>query len=128
MKDKNDNPCEGGQLPSHILQKTMEEDMIRAGDVCYVKFSNGTRWLGKFIEVSSSEDGVYLIFDAFTLHDGLRCVRHINEGNTLLESIEPADPKMWDKAMKVRDIYLKALGSIGSACEEEQPNNREDNN
>lgn len=98
--------------------------MIRAGDICYIKFNNGTRWLGKFMKAYCD----YLLFDAFTLYDGLRCVRHINEGNTLLESIEPADPKMWDKAMKVRDIYLKALGSIGAACEEEQPNNREDNN
>lgn len=106
----------------------MEEDMIRAGDVCYVKFSNGTRWLGKFMKAYSSSDGDYLLFDAFTLYDGLRCVRHINEGNTLLESIEPADPKMWDKAMKVRDIYLNALGAIGAACEAEQPNIREDIN
>lgn len=102
--------------------------MISAGDVCYVKFSNGTRWIGKFMKVSSSSEGVYLIFDAFTLHDGLRCVRHINEGNTLLESIEHVDPTVWDKAMKVRGIYLKALGSIGAACEYEQPNNREDIN
>lgn len=100
------------------MNKDMAKDFIRKGDICLITLSDSSRFLGKFEYCSHrGGEGTYLSFVAFDLDLGnIRGLR-INEGNTLLKSIVPVDRTVWDKAVKVRGIYLNALRRLGDAYE-----------
>ena len=96
----------------------MAKDIINKGDICLITLSNSSRFLGKFDHCSNrGGEGTYLYFQAFDLDLGNIRILQINEGNTLLKSIVPVDRTVWDKAVKVRDIYLNALRRLGDAYE-----------
>jgi hypothetical protein len=111
------------------MNKDMAKDTINKGDICLITLSNSSRFLGKFEHCSyRGGEGTYLYFQAFDLDLGNIKILQINEGNTLLKSIVPVDRTVWDKAVKVRDIYLNVLRSIGDTCEKEQPSTAADEN
>lgn len=100
----------------------MGQIYLRAGDICLITFNDGGRWIGKFVHCTCrTNDYDEYYFFIFDLENGFYTLKVISEGNTLIKSIEPVDSKVWDKAVKVRDVYLKALGAIVDACEREQP-------
>lgn len=96
----------------------MSKNEFNAGDICFVSFRNGMRWLGKFkIAYTNSDGDVCVIFEALDLRNGTFGTRELFEDSVNWELIEHAEPKMLDKAMKVREMYLSALGAIGNECE-----------
>lgn len=95
---------------------------LNAGDACYIKMKNGKRFLGEFLGgVYKTGGAPKVFFAALDLTKGEFRQIDISDGNVLLEQLVPVDQKLWDKAKKVRGMYLSALGSIGDTCEKEQP-------
>lgn len=96
----------------------MAKDTISRGDIFLITLSNSSRFLGKFEHCHHrGGEGTYLYFSVFDLDLGNTRILSINEGNTLLKSIVPVDRTVWDKAVKVRDIYLNALRRLVDAYE-----------
>jgi hypothetical protein len=96
----------------------MAKDTISRGDIFLITLSNSSRFLGKFEHCHQrGGEGTYLYFSVFDIDLGNTRILSINEGNILLKSIVPVDRTVWDKAVKVRDVYLNTLRRLCDAYE-----------